>query len=175
MSHSKSYEGQRWTPNTCHLTRDRNIKCEGRVEKRCGTVRTGGWNEEVGWRTERRVERNGDPHYRDFSQNQTNRPLKISQSDDTNNRNWSVSSGSSWVRADASRWVCQKSRRMKSSYKRTKVTVFTSSHHLVYSECRLCVSFPVGWRCDLRSRVIVQSRLSGWGGSKLSCPGGKST
>jgi len=35
------------------------------------------------------------------------------------NRNWSDSSCSSLVRADASRWACKKSKRMKSSYIRT--------------------------------------------------------
>ena len=37
-------------------------------------------------------------------------------------RNWSDSSGSSFVRADASRWACKKSKRMRASYIRLEVS-----------------------------------------------------
>jgi hypothetical protein len=48
-------------------------------------------------------------------------------------RNWSDSSFSSLVKADTSRWVCKKRKRMKSSYRRTEVSTVNDRGHWVWS------------------------------------------
>ena len=49
-------------------------------------------------------------------------PCRLSKQAARRNRKWSDSSGSSWVRADASRWACKKIKRLKSSYRRSEVS-----------------------------------------------------
>jgi hypothetical protein len=92
----------------------------GKGQEGVGTVRTDEtrrWYERPRWE----VEGNGDPHDRGFSQNQTDRCLKIRQGISTKKSKLIRFLRSSLVRTDTSQWACKKNRRMKSSYKRPEV------------------------------------------------------
>ena len=134
----------------CHLDRTRRKQYEGGVNKRCGVTRKDEvrkWDQGPRWE----VEGNGDPHYRDVSQN---RSLQISQSISVKKSKlirflWQFIGQ---VRCHVSRWVWKENRRMKSSYKRPEV--FTTKDIKTIGS-RRCVNCPMG--CEW----VWGGRLSG--------------
>ena len=86
----------------CCLDRVRKKKYKEKDKKRCGVARTDEvrkWDEGPSGE----VEGNGDPHCRGFSQNQTDRPLRLVKQTVRRYRNRSDSSVSSLVRVEDSR------------------------------------------------------------------------
>ena len=101
MMSRKANEELIWTPSMWHLGRSWRKKYEGGGQKGCGVTRTDETRryERPWWK----VEGNGDPHDRDFSQNQVDRTLKSSQASSAKKSKLIRFLGSSFIdRADTS-------------------------------------------------------------------------